>query len=214
MEPVGNAFYTLSKPFHPWVVWEMNPRKFPVNSREIGFIGQALALILYIVVSLLTCKKPFNMDRMLHRGIYSEEGKKVEKKPFVFKEFLNKNLLGIDENYTKGDKVLAWSVFCMSFVYSFGIMFLLVVIWNGFSKWDLQMWGNYFYIRQLAVTTAIGIVTTVWFGICGTKDLFQLFKDLETKVTDDLDDGRVVGNMSVSDAAKMKEIEEKEHQQN
>jgi hypothetical protein len=69
------------------------------------------------------------------------------------------------------------------------------------------MWGMYFFIKNFAVVGIIGVVTTVWFSIGGTRDLFRLFKDLEEKEADELDDGRVVGNMSVADAAKMKELE-------
>ena len=211
------AFWNLSKPFHPWVQWEMTPKKFPINSTEIGFIGQIVAMILYVVVSLLTCKEDFNMDRMLHRGIYREDGEKVvEKKPFKFGEFFNKNILGIDAQYTKGDKILAWSVFIYSFFYGFFLLFVAVIAWDwfgrngwfGLSKWNADMWGAYFFIKNFAVVGIIGVVTTVWFSIGGTRDLFRLFKDLEEKEADELDDGRVVGNMSVADAAKMKEVEE------
>ena len=213
---VGDAFWMLSKPFHPWVVWEMTPNKFPINSAEIGFIGQVIALVSYVVVSLVTCRKPFNMDRMLHRGIYSDnaEERKVEKPPFNFKTFLNKNILGIDHNYTTGDKALAWSVFIYSFVYTFVILFAVVVIWNFVTPWTKEAWGWYFFVKQFAVVGIIGIVSTVWFGIGGTYDLFRLFRDLENKETDDLDDGRVVNNMSVADIAKLKELEKEKTDEN
>ncbi|MBR1952375.1 MAG: sodium:panthothenate symporter [Lentisphaeria bacterium] len=200
VKPVGDAFYNLSRPFHPWVVWEMTPNKFPVNSVEIGFIGQVVALFSYVSISLLTCKTPFNMDRMLHRGAYSDgHDKKEEKKPFSIGRFINKNLLGIDSNYTRGDKILAWSVFCFSFVKNFLLFFAVVVIWNAISPWDKEMWGHYFFIKSFLVVGIIGIVTTFWFGICGTKDLFQLFRDLDKKESNDLDDGRVINNQSVAD---------------
>ena len=202
------AFFNASKPFHPWVEWNMTKEKFPINSTEIGFIGQLVSMILYVVVSLLTCRKDFNMDRMLHRGIYSEEGKKVEKEPFNFAKFFNKNILGIDNQYTKGDKVLAWSVFLYSLVYGFLAMFAAVVIWNFFSKWNANYWGTYFLIKNFIVVGAIGVITTVWFTIGGARDLFRLYRDLDAKEADELDDGRVVGNMSVADAAKMKAAEE------
>ena len=208
VEAWRDAFWNISKPFHPWVQWEMTKTKFPINSTEIGFIGQLTSIILYIVVSLLTCRENFNMDRMLHRGIYSESGKQVEKKPFNLKTFLNKNILGIDDQYTKGDKILAWSVMIYSLGYGFLAMFVAVIIWNAIDKWNAQYWGMYFFVKQFAVVGLIGIVTTVWFAIGGTRDLFRLFKDLEEKEADELDDGRVAGNMSVADAAKMKAAEE------
>ena len=202
------AFWNLSKPFHPWVEWNMSKEKFPINSTEIGFIGQLTAMILYVVVSLVTCRENFNMDRMLHRGIYSEGGQKAEKEPFNLGKFLNKNILGIDNQYTKGDKVLAWSVFIYSFFYSFVAMFLAVVIWDACAKWSNNYWGTYFLIKNFIVVGVIGIVTTVWFSIGGLRDLFRLYRDLAEKEVDELDDGRVAGNMSVADAAKMKAAEE------
>ena len=211
VESVGQTFYNLSRPFHPWVVWEMTPNKFPVNSVEIGFIGQVVAIISYVGVSLLTCRTPFNMDRMLHRGAYSDgHDKLVEKKPFTIRNFVNKNLLGIDHNYTRGDKILAWSVFCFSFVKNFLIFFVVVVIWNAVSPWEKEMWGHYFFIKSFLVVGIIGIVTTFWFGIGGTRDLFRLFRDLEAKEDNVLDDGRVVNNMSVADMEAAKKVEETE----
>lgn len=208
VEVVGDAFWNISKPFHPWVEWKMNPNKFPVNSVEIGFIGQVLALGSYMLVSLLTCRKPFNMDKMLHRGIYADsDAKPIEKKPFKLGTFINKNILGIDANYTRGDKILAWSVFFYSFIYTFVILFAMVVIWNWVSPWDAAAWGKYFYIKQFVIVGVIGVVSTVWFGIGGTRDLLRLFRDLETKEDNALDDGRVVNNMSVADMQRMQEID-------
>ena len=40
------------------------------------FVGVGL----YVLVSLLTCREPHNMDRMLHRGKYQREGMKIENK--------------------------------------------------------------------------------------------------------------------------------------
>ena len=205
---VGQAFWNISKPLQPWIEWETVPNKFPVNSVEIGFIGQVLALLSYMLVSLLTCRKPFNMDKMLHRGIYSNsEPVKKEKQPFNLGKFMNKNIMGIDENYTRGDKVLAWSVFCYSFIYTFVILFVLVVVWNAVSPWEASAWGTYFYIKQFVVVGVIGVVSTFWFGIGGTIDLFRLFRDLDAKESNDLDDGRVVNNMSVADMQRMQEID-------
>ncbi len=200
----------------PIIVWNLNPHKFPINSTEIGFMCNILCVISYTVVSLCTCHEPFNMDRMLHRGIYAVGGPKVAPKkedlshlslPARIGHFLNKNFIGIDENYTKGDKILAYSVFAYSFGYSFVTLFLLPVIWNFFSPWEIQWWSTYFFIKNLVVSVIIAVISTFWFGICGTRDLMQLYKDLAAKEVDVLDDGRVMGNMSVADIEAMKKAE-------
>ena len=72
---VRHALEAASRPFNPWIDWKVAdalwPVKFPVNSIEISFIAGLTAAILYIVLSLLTCKEPFDLERMLHRGRYA-----------------------------------------------------------------------------------------------------------------------------------------------
>ena len=186
----------------------MDAHKFPINSAEISFLAIVTTVLLYVVISLLTCREPFNMDRMLHRGIYSDSGKVVEKSSLrSIRQFFLLKILGIDSQYSRGDKILAWSVFLYSFGYAFGLCFLAVVVWNKFTPWPLEWWGHYFFLKNLLVAGLIGIISTFWFGICGTKDLFRLFRDLEARENDVLDDGRVEGHVSTADLAHMKQIE-------
>ena len=44
---------------------------FNFNGNEARFIAAGVAAAVYIVVSLLTCRENFDMDRMLHRGRYA-----------------------------------------------------------------------------------------------------------------------------------------------
>ena len=150
------------------------------------------------------------MDRLLHRGIYSENPDALLAKPkMTLNRFFNEKILGVDANYTKGDKILAWSVFIYSFGYGFTLCFLAVVIWNFFSPWSIEWWGYYFFIRNIIVSVIIAVVSTIWFSIGGTVDLMKMFRHLATKREDILDDGRVEGNVSTADALLFKEIEDK-----
>ena len=101
-------------------------------------------------------------------------------------------VVGVTPEYTTGDKVIAWSVFCYSFLYKFVLAFAAVVIWNFFSPWPKEWWDTYFYITILAVPMVAGIITTVWFLWGGLRDSRQLFIDLEKRVTDDRDNGQVM----------------------
>ncbi len=199
----------VTAPLGELVVWNVTPKSFPINSQEIFFISMVVAVSLYVVVSLLTSKKPFNMDRMLHRGIYSDNGREVEKVLWNLRVILTK-LIGITPEYSRGDKVLAWSVFGYSFVYFFLGTFVSVVIWNAISPWPNEWWAHYFYITSVLVAGLIGAISTVWFTIGGTVDLMKLFKRLADKEEDVLDDGRVIGHVSASDVARMKASEEKQ----
>ena len=87
--------------------------------------------------------------------------------------------------------MLAWSVFLYSFGYTFLLCCIGVIIWNWITPWPTHYWGHYFFITHLLVAGIIALISTFWFGICGTKDLRQLFRDLQTKKTDINDNGRV-----------------------
>ena len=98
-------------------------------------------------------------------------------------------------------------MFLYSFGYDFGLCFAAVIIWNLFQPWTTEAWSMFFFIRQLLVAGALGIVTAFWFGICGTRDLLQLFRDLETKEVNELDNGSVVGHVSAMDLARSQAAE-------
>lgn len=198
VKPVSWFFETVSAPFNPYIVWKVTPDRFPVNSQEIYFIAMVVAILLYVGLSLVTCRKPFNLERMLHRGVYAEEGKTLEKIPWNIHTVFSK-LIGIDSNYTRGDKILAWSVFLWSFGWGFLLCFVGIVIWNSIYQWPNHWWAINFHITMLLVPGIVAVVSTIWFSIGGTVDLCRLFKRLKEKEDDYLDDGRVVKPVSAED---------------
>ena len=195
--PVRTFLQTVSAPFNPYIIWTVTPDKFPINSMEIYFITMLVTLLLYVGLSLLTCREPFNMDRMFHRGKYHREGQKVAEEKWSLKTTF-KNLIGIDSQYTTGDKVLSWSVFVWSFGWQFG-SFIVLVIWNKFSPWPNSRWANWFFFNQFILAGIIGVVSTIWFTIGGTWDLNRLFRRLREKEFNVLDDGRVINHVSTDD---------------
>jgi len=203
---VGTFLETVSQPLNPLVVWHMNAVKCPVNSYEWSLITQLTTLILYIVVSLCSSKERFNLDRMLHRGEYAIDGVREIKSVWNW-DNLYRKLIGITPEYTFWDRVIAWCYFYYSIVYRFGITFLLVVIWNLFDPWPLALWGYYFLITFLVIPGIMVAITAVWFGICGAIDLKAMFRDLRLREANELDNGRVEGNMSIADRARFAELE-------
>ena len=190
----------------PFVVWKMNPVKFPVNSYEIYFMAMMFGCGAYIIGSLLPCRKPFNLDRMLHRGEYSDGESQESKSPWTWRNIYGK-LIGIDDEYTTGDKVIAWSVFGYAVVFQFFITFIGVLIWNAIDPWPTAWWSWYFFIMLFVVGITIGSVSTVWFMIGGFIDLRRLFKDLGKRVDNPLDDGWVEGHVSLSDKGEFEHLE-------
>jgi hypothetical protein len=191
-----------SAPFEPIIKWRMSSEKFPINSQEVYGITLLISIGLYVIVSLITSRRGrvFNMDRMLHRGIYHREGIRVERPRFAFRSIIHR-LIGIDNQYSRGDRVLAWSVFAWSFGWGFLCCFVGVAVWNVISPWGNRGWTLWFFINHFLVAGAVGAISTVWFTIGGTRDLRRLFRDLARRESNDLDDGRVVGPVSADDAA-------------
>ena len=205
---VGSFLETVSKPFNPYIVWKMNAVKCPINSYEFYFMTMLVTLALYIIVSYATCKEPFNLERMLHRGKYNLDGENKTREPWTLRNVFSK-LIGITPEYTTGDKVIAWLFFFHAFIYQFVLTFLVVLIWNVFSPWPLAWWGKYYFVVQLCVPGVMAAVSTVWFGIGGIRDLLQMFHDLKVRVVNHLDNGQVEGNMSLADKAALEALDAK-----
>jgi Na+/proline symporter len=207
-EPLGRFLERISRPFNPYIKWHMTPVDFPINAYEITFISMIVSITLYIVVSKMTCKEPFNLERMLHRGKYAIDGEVKSTMKWTWRNFFSK-LIGITPAYSKGDRIIAWVFFFYSIVYSFLIMFVFVLIWNAVSPWPLKWWSNYFFISLLIVPCIVAAITAVWFGIGGVINLVQLFRDLKNRVINPLDDGRVEGNMSLADKVQLEKVDRK-----
>ena len=74
----------------------------------------------------------------------------------------------------------------------------------------MEWWSTYFFITTIVFGLIVGSVSTVWFMIGGIVDLRRLFKDLAVRVNNPLDDGWVVGHVSLVDADTIGTEEEKE----
>ncbi|WP_269522558.1 hypothetical protein [Coraliomargarita parva] len=195
---VGHFLETVSSPFHPYVVWEMDAVKFPINSYELYFMAMISGIAAYVIGSALTQRKPYNLDRLLHRGEYDVSNEYKEPFQWSLRSFYKK-LIGITPEYTIGDRIIAWSVFGYAIVYKFGFCFVGVLIWNAISPWSVEWWSNYFFITSLVVTAILGIISTFWFLIGGIIDIRKLFRDLAARIDDPLDNGMVEGHVSLVD---------------
>ena len=198
----------LSAPFEPIILWRMSSEKFPISSVEIYFFAMLVALGLYVLISLATTRggRVFNMDRMLHRGQYHREGIRLERPSWAWRSLVPR-LIGIDNQYTRGDRALAWSVFVWSFGWGFCCCFVGIAVWNFISPWSTEGWVLWFYIGNFIISGIVGAISTVWFTIGGTLDLRRLFRDLAKREANALDDGRVEGHVSADDTAQTAQAE-------
>ena len=208
VDSLGSFLASASKPLNPYVVWEMNPVKCPINSYEFYFMTMVVTLFLYCTVSMLTNigKEKFNLDRMLHRGKYNLDKHNQAKSAWSWKTVFGK-LIGITPEYSFWDQVVAYSIFGYSIIYRFLGTFLVIVIWNLFQKWPQSWWSGYFLVTSMLVPGAIAVIVTFWFGIGAVVDMRALFRDLKNRKINFLDNGQVEGTMSLADKAELEALD-------
>ena len=160
-------FTAASRPFYPWVDWSCGglshenvrevalqqfAEKFPMNSTEIYGISMVLSVAAYCIGSWIAIAcgkyKPFNLDQLLHRGDYADPEEKARLKTSDAKKIsIFSKIIGITSEYTRGDRIIAWSVFCYTIVYQIILCFAVVLIWNSFST----SWAGHHIFSALAL---------------------------------------------------------------
>ena len=204
VEPLNHFLDAIS--FKPYLVFKMDELVSPINPIEWSFFATMVSIITYVVVSWITYKHPFNLERMLHRGKYATEGEKVLQSAWTLKSVWGK-LIGITPEYSKGDKAITWGVFAYTYGYKFFLCFVLVVILNAVNPWQIEWWSTYFLVTSLVVPGIMAAITSVWFAWGGTRDLILCFKDLKNRVANPLDNGMVEGGVSLDEEAHMAELD-------
>lgn len=158
--------------------------QFPINSQWMWLIAMLIAIVSYGAVSLLTFKKDFNLDQLLHRGIYAVKDDAVNDKPS--RGFLS--IMGIDNNFSFKDKVLYGWVTGFSLI--LGIIFVIGTCYNLLFWVSSESWTQFWYF-YLWGSLFLGSITTVWFSWGAGVNLKNMYHRLKTKVRDDTDNGSV-----------------------
>lgn len=204
-----NLVQQLWKPLDAWLVtvvgpgnalgrWLLShPDRCPLNGLELSVLTAAIAGTGYVVVSLLTCRKPFNLDEMLHRGIYKIREENAEPAMQVKRSFWSR-LIQIDEHFSWGDKVL--TVCTTVWVLSMNLLAVGVLLWTlCVGRLSQDWWFHYMMTTAVWLNLFFGIVAAVWFAIGVTRDLRALFATLSTRRRVDADDGTVKGHRNAGE---------------
>lgn len=169
---------------------------FTLNGIQISFFTMLIAVSLYIAVSLLTCRREFPLNRMLHRDELplDENGRPVApKRPWTLGR-----IIGVNKDFTWGDKWIAGGLFVWSLVW-FGVM-LSGTAWNLIGQsgwiswikpWSNQTWVTYWHIKAIGLPILFTVVTGLWFTWGGLHDIRALFRSLKSYKIDDSDNGTV-----------------------
>ena len=165
------------------------------------FISAMCAITGYITLSLLTCKKNFNMDKLLHRGKYAIEEEKIQvrhhKQNWLYKK------LNIGDEFTRTDKVILFGAQIWPIVFAIGSITMAICYFT--LDLSREAWVKFWY-GFMAVQLVFGLATTIWFTIGGCSNLRSLYKDLKTAKRNDLDDGWVEGHHNREDEQMLETI--------
>jgi len=172
--------------------------KFPLNGVQISFFGSISACLVYGIISLLTCRENFNMDRMLHRGVYAVEAEKKFETKSKTKVTWGR-LIGLDEHFTFGDKLLAGGLFGWSMLW-FGV-FVVGTTWNLIAPWPIAVWSQFWFVVGIGIPVFFAFVTAIWFTWGGIRDMRLFFRRLRAERVDALDNGMVVNHHNLDEKA-------------
>jgi SSS family solute:Na+ symporter len=175
-------------------------RTFPIDGNKVNFGSCILALLSYVVVSLVQTtfrKQVYNLEKLLHRGKYRitsehERGKDSAETATGWRVILP------GPEFTRGDKAIYFATLGIAlFWFSF---FVVVTLMNLLGRPFSDAWWLGYWKFRVVYSFLFVTIVTIWFSIGGILELPKLFRLLRDKRVDDLDDGRVVDPMNLEDS--------------
>lgn len=176
------------------------PAEKPYNMLIVGTFILYFSGMCYVVFSLLRRQKPFELDRLLHRGKFADEN---SQKPPTAQDRTGRRLpvwldwkrvVGVDSNFTRTDTFVAtfifyWSVFLV-------LLLVFALAWKALASagivnaWTNSNWMTFWLIFGLIIPGIFTVTTLVWFAIGGWIDIRQFFHDMRHLKRDSHDDGQ------------------------
>jgi SSS family solute:Na+ symporter len=193
--PIPDGLATAGSMTRNWYLYLVS-----FDGVQIGFFAMLMAITVYSVVSLLTCRQDFNMERMLHRGLYATGEASTQPKHKVTWG----KLIGFDENFTLGDKCIAGGLFGWSMIFlAFEIFGSIAYLIHPWPSW---VWSEYWHFYVIVIPVIFALVITAWFTWGGIRDTISLFQRLESEKTNPLDNGAVVDHHNLDESASVMAI--------
>ena len=163
------------------------------NGTVLSLYASAIAICVYIIISLMGKRQEFNLDKMLHRGIYAVEDNQ-KKTGTLVRGF--SAMIGMTDEFTRCDRLLY--IITTGWTFLWVIIFVLGtadnLIFDVQSKSWMLFWKYYIWIML-----SISVVTTIWFTIGGIIDIRHMYGLLKKIKRNDLDDGTVVDHHNLED---------------
>jgi SSS family solute:Na+ symporter len=169
----------------------------------LSFFVSVVAIIVYITVSLLTCRKPFDLQGLLSRAKQHHEQEPAQTSA---KQSWFRRLIGLDDHFTRSDRFVATFIFCYS-MFMFGLVIFtlfwqygmprLVTLFGGTPEAGEALrltkhgWATIWLWIQMIIPGLIAFGTLIWFSIGGITDMRQFFRVMTARKPEEQDDGTV-----------------------
>jgi len=158
---------------------------FFINGQWFYLISMVGAMGTYVVISLLTNKNDFNLNKMLHRGSYAIEGEHqiLETEPVK-----GWRVFGINKEFSRKDKLIY--ILTYVWVFSWVLVFIIGTIYYFTAGISDKGWMQFWYV-YIWIQLVVAVLVTCWFGIGGVKNIIDMLKMLKVMKRDERDNGRV-----------------------
>lgn len=160
-------------------------QNFPINGQWFWFIAMVSSGAVYFLVSLVTCKQPFDMDRMLHRGPYAIQGETAKVTDEVGGLW---KALGITKEFTRGDRTVVVATYAWTTAWI--IVFIIGTIYNLTHEVDNSAWMS-FWRTYTWIYLGTSIIATALLTLGGLSNLKEMIHSLRTMARDHRDSGFV-----------------------
>ena len=158
---------------------------FNQTGAVLSFYASISAILTYVIVSLLTCREEFDLDKMLNREAQQNKTgnffTRVKQRGFA-------PVIGITDEFNLRDKIVYISIFVWTWLLI--IIFVVGTLYNIMFDVSNETWAT-FWKYYVILLTIMAVITTVWFAIGGFRDLRKMFNLLENIKRDEFDDGSV-----------------------
>ncbi|MBC8478303.1 sodium:solute symporter [bacterium] len=163
--------------------WTVLHWLFEINGQAYWALGMLGSSVLYVIISLLSRREPFNLDRLLKRGDYAVAGemKIVRQQPEK-----GWRLLGMGREFTRGDKF----IYLINYIWTgaWTIVFITGTIYNLHHDVTDETWMQFWRIF-LVIHLVMTVISIIWFTTGGFIDLKRMIRRLQTMNRDHQDDG-------------------------
>lgn len=164
-----------------------------INGMHIAIFVVAVSYTIFIVVSLLTCKEPFNMDQLLHRGKYAIAAD--QEKPKAQQSWIMRKI-GITEEFSLTDRIIYITMILWTGGWS--LTFMIGTAYNLSHDVSSETWKQWWAVI-LGIQGSVAIITAIWYACGGMRDVVHLFRSIRKTEVNELDDGMVHGHHSAAD---------------